>query len=81
MLEPFVALITALLASVVAIMDPSINVLVVILSSIIVDIPGLALTLGLSELSARHLISGAARAMDAVMSLFKLYFGAILALF
>ncbi|MFT5117953.1 MAG: uncharacterized membrane protein YjjP (DUF1212 family) [Kiritimatiellia bacterium] len=78
MLEPFVALITALLASAVAIMDPSINVPLVILSSIIVYIPGLALTLGLSELSARHLISGTARVMDAVMSLFKLYFGAIL---
>jgi uncharacterized membrane protein YjjB (DUF3815 family) len=59
-------------------MDPSINVPLVILSSIIVYIPGLALTLGLSELSARHLISGTARVMDAVMSLFKLYFGAIL---
>jgi uncharacterized membrane protein YjjP (DUF1212 family) len=78
MLEPFVALVSALLASAVALIDSSINVPLVILSGIIVYIPGLALTLGLSELSARHLISGTGRVMDAVMSLFKLYFGAIL---
>jgi len=50
----------------------------VILSAIIAFIPGLSLTLGLAELSARHLMSGTARIMDAVMMLFKLYFGAVL---
>lgn len=78
MLEPFVALVAALLASAVAVYNPSINVPLVILSSIIVYIPGLALTLGLSELAARNLVSGTARVMDAIMSLFKLYFGAFL---
>ncbi|MFT6388721.1 MAG: uncharacterized membrane protein YjjP (DUF1212 family) [Cellvibrionaceae bacterium] len=78
MLEPFVALIAALLASAVAVYDPSTNVSLVVLSSIIVYIPGLALTLGLSELAARNLVSGTARVMDAIMSLFKLYFGAFL---
>jgi uncharacterized membrane protein YjjP (DUF1212 family) len=78
MLEPFVALICALMASAVAVFDPSINVPLVILASIIIYIPGLALTLGLSELSARNLMSGTARVMDAIMSFFKLYFGAIL---
>jgi len=78
MLEPFVALIAALLASVVAVYDPTINVPLVVLSSIIVYIPGLALTMGLSELAARNLVSGTARVMDAIMSLFKLYFGAFL---
>jgi uncharacterized membrane protein YjjP (DUF1212 family) len=77
-LEPLVALISALLASAIAVYDPTTNVPLVILSSIIVYIPGLALTLGLSELAARHLMSGTARIMDAVMSLFKLYFGAVL---
>ncbi|MFT6254802.1 MAG: uncharacterized membrane protein YjjP (DUF1212 family) [Granulosicoccus sp.] len=77
-LEPLVALISALLASAIAVYDPTLNVPLVILSSIIVYIPGLALTLGLSELSARHLMSGTARIMDAIMSLFKLYFGAVL---
>lgn len=78
MLEPFAALIVGILASLVSLFDASVNVPLVVLSSIIVYIPGLALTLGLSELAARHLISGTARVMDAAMLLFKLYFGAIL---
>ncbi len=78
MLEPISALSTALLASAITLIDPSINMPLVILSSIIAFIPGLALTLGLSELAARNLIAGTARIMDAVMVLFKLYFGAVL---
>lgn len=77
-LEPFAALISALLTSMITLIDPSINVPMVILSSIIAFIPGLSLTVGLSELAARHLISGTARIMDGIMVLFKLYFGAVL---
>lgn len=78
MLEPVAALSAALLASAATLLDPSINVPLVILSGIIAFIPGLALTIGLSELAARHLMSGTARIMDAMMSFFKLYFGAVL---
>ncbi|WP_091979898.1 threonine/serine ThrE exporter family protein [Pseudoalteromonas denitrificans] len=79
MLEPLVAVVAALLACAISTyLDPSINIRLVILSAIIVFIPGLALTLGLAELSARHLVSGTARVMDAIMLLFKLYFGAFL---
>lgn len=77
-LEPLVALTSALLASAIAVYNPTTNVPLVILSSIIVYIPGLSLTLGLSELAARNLMSGTARVMDAGMILFKLYFGAAL---
>lgn len=80
MLEPMSALICALCASAIPLIDPSINIPLVVLSAIIAFIPGLALTLGLSELAARHLVSGTARVMDAVMVLFKLYFGAALGL-
>jgi len=80
MLEPISALTVAMLASAVTLIDPSINVSLVILSSIIAFIPGLALTLGLSELASRNLMSGTARIMDALMSLFKLYFGGFLGL-
>ncbi len=80
MLEPFVALVAALLASALSLYDNSIDVPLVILSSIIVYIPGLALTMGLSELATRNLVSGTARVVDAMMSLFKLYFGAFLGL-
>ncbi|WP_337843290.1 threonine/serine exporter family protein [Rheinheimera sp.] len=79
MLEPLVALVSALAATAVFLyLDPMINVPLVVLSSIIVFIPGLALTLGLAELAARHLVSGTARIMDAIMLLFKLSFGAFL---
>jgi uncharacterized membrane protein YjjP (DUF1212 family) len=78
MLEPLSAFSCAFLASAISIFDPVINVPIVILSSIIAFIPGLSLTVGLSELAARHLIAGTARIMDAVMMLFKLYFGAVL---
>lgn len=79
MLEPLVALVSAFAATAVAAyITPGIHVPLVVLSAIIVFIPGLALTLGLSELAERHLVSGTARIMDAVMLLFKLYFGAFL---
>ena len=78
MLEPLSALTCAFLATAITAVDPSINAPLVILSSIIAFIPGLALTLGLSELAARNLMAGTARIMDAVMVLFKLYFGAVL---
>ncbi|MBL4899393.1 MAG: threonine/serine exporter family protein [Colwellia sp.] len=78
MLEPIATLTTSMLASLISLFDPTINIPMVILSSIIAFIPGLSLTVGLSELAARHLMSGTARIMDSIMVLFKLYFGAIL---
>ncbi|NMP31306.1 threonine/serine exporter family protein [Thalassotalea sp. M1531] len=78
MLEPMSALVCAMLASLISNFDPYVNMPLIILSAIIAFIPGLSLTLGLSELAARHLISGTARIMDAIMVLFKLYFGAAL---
>ncbi|MDN3652019.1 threonine/serine exporter family protein [Thalassotalea ponticola] len=79
-LEPLSSIVTALLASAITLIDPTVNAPLVILSSIIPFIPGLSLTTGLSELAERHLISGTAKIMDAIMVLFKLYFGAILGL-
>ncbi len=77
MLEPLVAMMSAMGAcAIAAYIDPGINIRLTVLSSIIVLIPGLALTIGLQELSARHLVSGTAKIMDAIMMLFKLYFGA-----
>ncbi|WP_076412368.1 threonine/serine exporter ThrE family protein [Shewanella sp. UCD-KL12] len=78
MLEPLAAILCAVIASAISHVDPNINMPVVILSGIIIFIPGLALTLGMAELAARDLISGTARIMDAFMLLFKLYFGVIL---
>lgn len=79
MLEPAVAMIAGLCACAISsLLDPAINIRLVVLSSIIIFIPGLALTIGLAELSSRHVVSGTARVMDALMQLFKLYFGAFL---
>lgn len=80
MLEPLSSIVGALGASLIMQFDPTINVPLVILSSIIVFIPGLSLTTGLSELAERSLISGTAKIMDASMTMFKLFFGAILGL-
>ena len=73
-LAPFVS---GVLACAVAASGISINVPFVILSSIIIFIPGLALTVALTEISARHLISGSSRLVDAMMLLLKLFFGAL----
>lgn len=79
MLEPLVSLVSAFFAyGVASVYEPSISIWLVTLSAIIVFIPGLALTIGLNELSSRHLVSGTVKVMDAFMMLFKLYFGAYL---
>ncbi|MCU7554774.1 threonine/serine exporter family protein [Alteromonas sp. ASW11-19] len=79
MLEPVTAFIAGLLACAIGrYLDPGINIPLIVLSSVIVFVPGLALTMGLAELSSRNMVSGTARTMDAVMQLFKLYFGAFL---
>lgn len=54
-----------------------INVPIVILASIIINIPGLALTVSLEEISHGHLISGCSRLVDAIMTLLKLFFGTL----
>lgn len=56
----------------------SINVPFVVLSSVLVFIPGLSLTVAMSEISARQLISGSSRLVEAMMNLLLLLFGAIM---
>ncbi|MCE2572923.1 threonine/serine ThrE exporter family protein [Motilimonas eburnea] len=77
-LEPLVALSAAFLAMAIATFESQLNISVTVLSAIIIFIPGLSLTMALSELASRELVSGTARLMDASMVLFKLYFGAVL---
>ncbi|MFQ3197136.1 MAG: uncharacterized membrane protein YjjP (DUF1212 family) [Paraglaciecola sp.] len=79
MLEPAASLLAGIIACAISrYLDPGINIPLMVLSSVIILVPGLALTMGLAELSSRNLVSGTARVMDAVMKLFKLYFGAFL---
>jgi len=74
-LAPFLS---GILATCAAAAGIEINVPFVVLSSIIIYIPGLALTVALSEIASRDLISGTSRLMDAVMLLLKIIFGAVL---
>ena len=62
----------------IAALGVKINVPFVILSTIIVFVPGLSLTVALSEIAQRDLVSGTSKFVHSVMGLFKLYFGAIL---
>jgi uncharacterized membrane protein YjjP (DUF1212 family) len=71
------AMFSGFIASGVAAAGLPINPPLVVLSSIIIFIPGLALTVSLTEISAGHLISGSSRLVDAVMTLLKLFFGAV----
>lgn len=79
-LEPLAAMVNGFIAVAVYSVEPRLNVPLTLLSSMIIFIPGLSITLGLSELAARELMSGTARLMNAIMLLFKLYFGAVLGL-
>ena len=78
MLEPLATTVIACCTVGVSHLDPGINQPLVVLSSIIIFVPGLSLTVALRELAARELLSGTARLMDALMGLFKLFFGSVL---
>jgi len=68
---------SGLVASFIARAGIVINVPFVVLSSVVIFVPGLALTIAITEISSRDLISGTSRLVDAVMLLLKLYFGSV----
>jgi uncharacterized membrane protein YjjP (DUF1212 family) len=76
--EILASLISGVLVAGIAVAGVKINVPFVILSTVIVFIPGLSLTVALSEIAERDLVSGTSKFVHSVMGLFKLYFGAIL---
>lgn len=76
--EVIASVIAGLLASGIAFLGVNINVPLVVLSSVIVFVPGLSLTVALSEIAERDLVSGTSKLVDAIMVLFKLYIGALL---
>lgn len=80
MLEPLTALLIAFMTSAATALGAKLNVPIVILAGVIAYIPGLVMTIGLRELAARHVLSGTVRIMDAGMTVFKLYFGAMFGL-
>ncbi len=73
----FAAFATALVASFVA----PLNQNTVIIASLIVLLPGMALTNAVNELTSQHLVSGTARFAGAVTTVLKLTVGAVIALY
>jgi uncharacterized membrane protein YjjP (DUF1212 family) len=62
-------------AAVATRLAPSLSREVLVLSGIIVLVPGMTLTTGMNELTHRNLVSGTARLMDAVITLVSLVLG------
>ncbi len=77
-LEFIAPFLSGLFSTLIASAGFHINVPFVVLSSVIVFIPGLSITVALSEIVYKDLVSGTAKLVDATMLLFKLYFGALL---
>ena len=79
-LEAIAALVATLLAAAVATFIEPLSLKTVIVSSLIVLMPGLMLTNAVSELSSQQLMSGTARFAGALMILMKLTFGTVAAM-
>ena len=68
-------LIAGLLAFIVTRFKPDLSREVVVLSTVIPLVPGMALTTGLDELAHKNLVSGAARLMEAFIVFLSILFG------
>lgn len=79
-LESLVAFTSTIITGLMAMHFEQINMSMTILASIIVFIPGLSLTTALEEITSRSLVSGTAKLFDALVSLFKQFFGVVLGL-
>jgi uncharacterized membrane protein YjjP (DUF1212 family) len=79
-LDAISALLAGLIAVAVASFVAPIAVKPVIISALIVLLPGLTLTIAVAELSSQHLVAGTARFAGAVVVLLKLAFGTVAAL-
>jgi uncharacterized membrane protein YjjP (DUF1212 family) len=73
--EPVAALTASLLAALIATAGFPISVFIATLAGVIVLIPGLMLTTAMTEISTRHLTSGTARLMGAIVLLLGITFG------
>ncbi|MBK3517751.1 threonine/serine exporter family protein [Carboxylicivirga marina] len=79
-LESLVAFLATIITGLISTVRPDINVSMTILASIIIFVPGLSLTTALEEITSRSLVSGTAKLFDALVSLFKQFFGVVLGL-
>jgi len=79
-LESLVAFVATIIIGLLSLYFTEINVSLCILASIIIFIPGLAITTALEEMTSSNLISGTAKFTGAMVSLFKQFFGVMLGL-
>ena len=80
-LEAVAAMVAAMVAVLVAAFLVPLNQNTVIIASLIVLLPGMALTNAVNELTSQHLVSGTARFAGAVTTVVKLAVGTIIALY
>lgn len=73
--EAIVAVVASFSAYLLAKWIPGLNVGVIILSSLIIFMPGLFITIAIAEIATQNLVSGTARLVGGVMILLKLTFG------
>ncbi len=77
-LEAIAALLSTFVVFAINTVVPGLDVFVIIMSSLIVLIPGLGLTIAVTELSTDHLASGSARLSGALVTLLKLSLGVLI---
>lgn len=79
-LESGASFMVTIIAGLISVVFPELNVGLSIISAIIIFVPGLSLTIALEEITSKNLVSGTAKLFDAIISLFKQFFGVILGL-
>lgn len=73
--EAVVAVVASIATYLLAKLIPGLNIGVIIISSLIIFMPGLFITIAIAEIATNHLVSGTARLVGGVMILLKLTFG------
>ena len=72
--------VVSFLAYLLAAVFPNVDPAKIILASVLMIIPGVTMTIAVTELAAQHLVAGTSRLMLAIMTFFKIAFGVALAL-
>lgn len=80
-LDAVAAMVAASIAILVASFVGALNQNTVIIASLIVLLPGMALTNAMNELTSQHLVSGTARFAGAITTVLKLAVGTVIALY
>ncbi|ARV14527.1 threonine/serine ThrE exporter family protein [Polaribacter sp. SA4-12] len=78
--ESLSALVVTIICCSLTLVFPNFNLGLTILASIIIFIPGLAITTALEEITSKSLVSGGAKLFDSILLLFKQFFGVLLGL-